>query len=98
MTESKPIEKTALQKKIETLETKLRQAKALAARKENAERKKAESIARQIDTRRKVLIGAFMLAGDVNPIHLVNSQNQTLDQWLTRPDERQLFGLGEAQN
>ena len=78
---------------IATLETKLKQAKAkkqqLEARKRSVESKKKRSD----DTRRKILVGAAILAkverGEWPKARLLDMMSQT----LTRPDERALFNL-----
>ena len=60
------------------------------------ERTKAKSAQRRLDDRRKVLVGAFML----EQLHRLNADASTLayagrrfSEWLTRNDERALFGL-----
>jgi len=84
---------------IATLETKLKQAKAkkqqLEARKRAAESKKKRSD----DTRRKILVGATILAkverGEWPKARLLDMMSQT----LTRLDDRALFDLdGKAEN
>ncbi len=78
---------------IETLETKLKQAKArkqqLEARKRAIDSKKN----RANDTRRKILVGAAILAkvdrGEWPKARLLDMMNQT----LTRLDDRALFDL-----
>ncbi len=78
---------------IAALEAKLKQAKArkqqLEARKRAAESKKQ----RADDTRRKILVGAAILAkverGDWPKDRLLEMMAQT----LTRPDDLALFGL-----
>ena len=78
---------------IAALETKLKQAKAkkqqLEARKRAAESKKQRSA----DTRRKILVGAAILAkverGEWPKARLLDMMSQT----LTRIDERALFNL-----
>jgi hypothetical protein len=78
---------------IAALETKLKQAKArkqqLEARKRAIDSKKN----RANDTRRKILVGAAILAkverGEWPKARLLDMMNQT----LIRPDDRALFGL-----
>ena len=83
---------------IATLETKLKQAKArkqqLEARKRAIDSKKN----RANDTRRKILVGAAILAkvdrGEWPKARLMDMMGQT----LTRPDDRALFDLdGKAE-
>jgi hypothetical protein len=83
---------------IETLETKLKQAKArkqqLEARKRTMESKKN----RANDTRRKILVGAAIIAKvdreEWPKARLLDMMNQT----LTRPADRRLFGLDDGQD
>jgi len=84
---------------IATLEAKLKQAKArkqqLEARKRAAESKRQ----RADDTRRKILVGAAILAkvdrGEWPRSRLLEMMGQT----LTRPDDRALFDLdGKAED
>jgi len=83
---------------IATLETKLKQAKArkqqLEARKRAIDSKKN----RANDTRRKILVGAAILAkveqGEWPKARLL----EMMDPFLTRPDDRALFGLGDKQD
>lgn len=79
-----------LKDKISSLELQLKQAKALAAKQSAKELAAKVKKDRLLDTRRKVLVGAFVLEGG-DPLKLVNGKGETLDQWLTRPDERALF-------
>lgn len=92
----------ALEESIELQQKKLAQMKArkqqIEARLRSAEKKRA----RQEDTRRKILAGAFLLdvaAGqDVLKLEI---NGRTLESFLTREDDRALFGLvsvGEAKD
>ena len=89
---------TGIDDTIAALETKLKQAKAkkqqLEARKRAAESKKQRSA----DTRRKILVGAAILAkverGEWPKARLLDMMNQT----LTRPDDRALFELDDKQD
>ena len=83
---------TPQQKRVVYLEEKLKQARALAQKQANLEKAKRRELERQLETRRKVLVGAFMLeTGD--PLLLVNQSGKTIEKWLTRDDDRWLFGL-----
>ncbi len=84
---------------IATLEARLKQARArkqqIEARKKAAESKKQRSD----DTRRKILLGAAILAkvdrGDWPKARML----EMMDQTLTRPADRALFGLdGKAED
>lgn len=90
---------TRLQTKIEQAETKLKQLKAQAAAKA-ARAKAAESKkARQDDTRRKILLGAWLISevsklgrGELTITNA--SLNTSLDAYLVKDADRALFGLG----
>lgn len=79
--------------KIAELEAKLRQLKerqqAVEARRRTLESRRE----RKADTRRKILVGAIVLAkverGEISESDL----RRWLDAALTRPDDRGLFGL-----
>ena len=77
----------------------LQQRKAAIEKAIAQERTKAKSAQRRIDDRRKVLVGAFVL----EQLHRTNADAATLSlegrkfaEWLTRDDERALFGLPAA--
>jgi hypothetical protein len=60
------------------------------------ERTKAKSAQRRQDDRRKVLVGAFVLEQlQKNGIgaDLFSYEGKKFSEWLTRDDERELFGL-----
>ena len=83
----------ALDETIERLQEKLKQAKArrqkMDARKRAVESKKA----RATDTRRKILAGAVMLTRAAQDERVKSTLWSLLDEALTRPDDRALFGL-----
>lgn len=82
-----------LDERIASLQERLQQLKAkqqrAAARQKSLESRRQ----RKADTRRKILVGAIVLAkldqGEVNKAQL----NRWLDEALTRPDDRALFDL-----
>lgn len=82
-----------LETTIKQLEAKLRQAKAkkaqIDARKRAGEAKKQ----RAEDTRRKVLVGALVMAEIERGSHLKPIIDSLLDAGLTRDVDRALFGL-----
>ncbi len=87
---------SAAQKKIADLELKLSQAKALYQKQQARARTKLQSENRRLDTRRAVLVGKFILEQQKKGgIHTaaMTYESVALADWLTRPDERQLFGL-----
>lgn len=82
-----------LETTIQQLEERLKQAKAKQAqinarkRASDAKKKRAE------DTRRKVLVGAVVLAAMEKGSHIRPLIEQMLDQALTKDADRLLFGL-----
>lgn len=84
---------TKQDEKIKALELKLAQAKALKAKQEAAARARASAARRTADTRRKVLAGACVLAEAEADAERAAWLTDVLARRLTRPDERQLFGL-----
>ena len=80
---------------IATLETKLKQAKAKKQQLEAQKRAMESKKNRANDTRRKILVGAAILAkvdrGEWPKDRLLDMMKQT----LTRPDDRALFGLDD---
>lgn len=85
-----------IDEKIKTLEDKLKQEKA-KKQKIEARKKTLESKAqRAADTRKKILIGAYVLEEMQNVKHvpsLYKYSEKTFDSWLVRDDDRGLFGL-----
>lgn len=84
---------TKLDERIETLETKLQQLKVRQQRIAARRAALLSSRARKEDTRRKILVGAVILAkveqGDFDERQL----KRWLDKALIRADDRALFGL-----
>lgn len=82
-----------LDQQIESLEKRLKQAKErkrmIEARKRSAEAAKK----RADDTRRKILIGAAILAKVERGDWPEEKMRAMMDETLTRPDDRALFGL-----
>ena len=82
-----------LDERITTLETKLKQLKARQARIEARKRALLSRQARKDDTRRKILIGATILAR-IDRHQLDHADLEAwLDAHLTREDDRALFEL-----
>jgi hypothetical protein len=83
---------------IATLEEKLKQAKARKQQLEARKRAMNSKKNRAADTRRKILVGAAILAkvdrGEWPKARLMDMMNQT----LTRPADRRLFGLDDRQD
>jgi hypothetical protein len=82
-----------LDQRISSLELKLKQLKTRQQRIDARARALASRRARQDDTRRKILIGATILAR-IDRHELDHTELQAwLDAHLTRPDDRALFEL-----
>ena len=82
-----------IQERIETLQERLKQLKVRQARVEARKRALSQRQERKNDTRRKILLGATVLAridrGELDQATI----NGWLDAALTRADDRALFGL-----
>jgi hypothetical protein len=83
----------ALEAKIEEKRLKLEQLKARQQRIENRQRFVESKLARREDTRRKILIGAVILAKIEQGKFDEKKLRAMLDEALTRKDDRALFGL-----
>lgn len=84
---------TPIEERIKAQEEKLKQLKALKQKQEAALRAEQAKKDRAAETRRKILAGALvleMMAGDEETKARFTSR---LDKFLTRPDDRTLFGL-----
>lgn len=79
--------------KIAALQKQLEQAKKLKSKQLAAERAKQAQAARALDTRQKVLVGAFVLAKLGVRAEDWAAQNPDFQTWLTRDHDRQAFGL-----
>lgn len=83
-----------IDERIESLEAKLKELKTLQQRKEARARTVAAKRARGEQLRRKILVGAVVLA----KVEAGEIDAQTLRAWmgpaLTREEDRALFGLG----
>lgn len=94
------IEKT--RDKVKALEIRLKQAKALVLKQEaianNKELLKAGEESRKDETRKKILIGAYILTTIEDPLTLGQEGKLSFKAWLmkARDDERALFGLQAA--
>jgi hypothetical protein len=83
-----------IDERIEALEAKLKQLKVQHQRKEARARTVAAKKSRREELRRKILVGAIVLA----KVETGEIEEKILKQWLdpavTRPEDRALFGLG----
>jgi len=84
---------TRLKERIATLEEQI-QALKMRQRRVDARRRTVDSHRqRREDTRRKILVGALVLTQVERGDYPKEKLLQTLDQYLTRPEDRALFGL-----
>lgn len=93
-TEKKVTKKLTLDEKIEQQSEKLKQLKAQKQALEARERIKKKEQERKDDTRRKILLGSYLLK------KMQNDENKEkiladLDKYLTENRDRILFGLDE---
>ena len=82
-----------ISERIETLEGRLRQLKAKQQRIEARQRSLASRRSRRDATRRKILVGAIVLAKVEQGVVQESVLRGWLDGALTRADDRALFGL-----
>ena len=82
------------QRKILELEKKLTELKARQRAEEARQRATQSKVERARDTRRKILVGAFLLdqLGAAGVVQLV-VEGRSFSAWLTRPDDQSLFDL-----
>jgi hypothetical protein len=88
--------KVSERERIQALEQKLKQLKALQLRREAKARSVALHRTRREEMRRKFLVGAVVLA----KVEDGSLEEAVLKRWLdpavTKPEDRALFGLGGA--
>jgi hypothetical protein len=72
---------------------KLRDAEAKAAARRQAAEAREQQKARKLDARRKILLGAYLLNKVGKDPALADTLRRELDEYLTRNDERRLFGF-----
>jgi hypothetical protein len=82
-----------LDQQIETLQEKLKQLKVRQQAIENRKRAIATQRERKADTRRKILVGAVVMAKVEQQVMDESQLRAWLDQALTRADDRALFKL-----
>lgn len=83
----------AIEQRIESLEKKLKQAKAEKQRKEARIKAQDRKRSREQDTRRKILVGAVYLAIADSDDAALKALTDRMDKALTRDDDRALFDL-----
>jgi hypothetical protein len=77
------------------MEDRLRELKTRQQRMEARKRTLLSQRERREDTRRKILVGALVLAQVERGEMSREALRSALSQFLTRPDDRQLFGLSD---
>ena len=83
-------------KRAEKIKQEHKAAQLELARLKHEKKKADESAARALDTRRKILLGAYVLAqaqAQGWELSAPNIGQQPLADYLTRPEDRALFGL-----
>jgi hypothetical protein len=88
--------KAKLDQQIETLQERLKQLKTRQQAIENRKKAIATKRERKADTRRKILVGAIVMAKVEQKVLDEKVLRGWLDQALTRKDDRELFGLPPA--
>jgi large subunit ribosomal protein L7/L12 len=83
----------AIEERIARLETKLSQAQAQKRAAEARQKAAASKLARSIDTRKKIIIGALMLRRMEGDATRTAGVRRMLHEDLTRADDRALFDL-----
>ena len=84
---------TKLDEQIESLETRLKQKKALRQKTQARIRAEAQSKQRKEDTRKKILLGVMVQSMMDKGKITADTVKENLDETLTRDDERALFNL-----
>lgn len=82
-----------IDERIAALEAKLKQERAKKQKVEARKRAVEQKLQRAADTRRKILAGALVLELMERDEATRQRFMQRLDAYLTRPDDRALFGL-----
>jgi hypothetical protein len=82
-----------INERIQTLETKLEQLKVRRQRLEARKKALLSKRERAADTRRKILVGAIVLAKVEQGEFEQRTLRRWLDKALTRADDRALFGF-----
>lgn len=84
---------TAIEDRIETLQNKLKEAKAKKQRLDAKKRAKERNISREQDTRRKILVGAVYLGLTEGDDKKKKELKEHMNKALVRDDDRALFDL-----
>lgn len=78
---------------IKTLEAKITQAKALKTKTLAIQRERLERVSRKEDARKKILVGAMVLAAAAKDPARHAALVAELASYLNRPADRSLFGI-----
>lgn len=81
-----------IDEKIKALEIKLKQEKERKQKMESAKRAAETKAVRAADTRKKILLGSFLLKNFPEPLNLKVGDKHFIDT-LIRADDRAIFGL-----
>jgi large subunit ribosomal protein L7/L12 len=84
--------------RITVLESRLKELKAQEQRANARRRVQQAHRERRDDTRRKILVGAFVLNQVERGEFPQERLRAALDRYLSRPDDRALFGLADRPN
>ena len=88
---------TAIEDRIETLQNKLKEAKAKKQRLDAKKRAKERNISREQDTRRKILVGVVYLGLTEGDDKKKEELKEHMNKALVRDDDRALFDLPPLQ-
>lgn len=87
---------SALDERIKALEERLKQEKAKKAKLEARKRASIAKAERAADTRRKILVGSYVMESlkrNGKDVGNLSIDSLHFKDWLTRADDRALFGL-----
>lgn len=90
---------STLDERIKALEERLKQEKAKKAKLEARKRASESKAERAKDTRRKILVGSYVLEAfkqNGKDLGMLSIDGKKFMEWLSRADDRALFGLEEA--
>lgn len=89
--------KAALERRIKAAEERAAQLKARKRKMEAQERAREAGAKKRRETRQRILLGAFLLHAfkgkQLSDIARLKVGEASLDGFLSRPDDRELFGL-----
>lgn len=82
-----------IEEKIKALQDKLKQEKAKKQKMESRKKAAETKAVRASDTRKKILLGAYMMASMEKNTEYASKVMTSLGEFLKRDDDRALFGL-----